>query len=630
MKIQKSKIVGITMALILLMVAMLFGCSGDNSNDKKEIKFADAGWDSIKFHNAVAGTILEELYGYSWSEIPGSTPVTHQGLLSGEIDGHMEIWTANISTYEEDKKEGRFQELGTNFDDNYQGFYVPRYVIEGDSERGIKPSAPDLKYVWDLKKYPGVFADEENPSKGRVYGAIPGWEVDQIMNKKYLHYGLDENFIYFRPGSEAALATAISSAYEKGVPVVAYYWEPTWLLGMYDMVLLEDEPYDAKTYSQGKSALPAVNVTLGVSNAFKEGDNAEAIMFLSKYKTSSKLTSEALAYMQESGADYVETAKWFLSENSELLDEWLSPEDSEKIKASLNIATEGSDGEKNFPVILDIDLEAIDSSVTNLSIRFGGFFNLIKGFLNNFVGGINYLLLLIPWFVMILAVVFGIWLTSKNVLTSVFYGILIFLIGAVGLWGLMLETLSIIIVSVIIALLLGFPIGVLVSASDRLDKILRPVLDTMQTMPVFVYLIPAMVFFGLGKPPAVIATTIYAIVPMIRLTNHGIRQINPEVIEAANAFGSTKLQTLIKVQIPQALPTIMTGINQTLMMAMSMVVTTSMIGASGLGMEVLISVNRVEMGRGLISGTAVVIIAIILDRITQGLINKSEVEKSDQ
>ncbi|NMA23715.1 MAG: ABC transporter permease subunit, partial [Spirochaetales bacterium] len=153
----------------------------------------------------------------------------------------------------------------------------------------------------------------------------------------------------------------------------------------------------------------------------------------------------------------------------------------------------------------------------------------------------------------------------------------------------------------------------------------RPVLDTMQTMPVFVYLIPAMVFFGLGKPPAVIATTIYAIVPMIRLTNHGIRQIDKEVIEAAHAFGSTKMQTLIKVQIPQALPTIMTGVNQTLMMAMSMVVTTSMIGASGLGMEVLISVNRVEMGRGLVSGTAVVIIAIILDRITQGLIKKSEV-----
>ncbi len=222
------------------------------------------------------------------------------------------------------------------------------------------------------------------------------------------------------------------------------------------------------------------------------------------------------------------------------------------------------------------------------------------------------------------------WKVSRKIRKGILYGALLSLIGAVGLWSLMIETLSIIIASVIISLVLGFPIGILLSTSDRVDRIMRPILDTMQTMPVFVYLIPAMVFFGLGKPPAVIATTVYAIVPMIRLTNHGIRQINKEVVEASLAFGSTKIQSLVKVQIPQALPTIMTGVNQTLMMAMSMVVTTSMIGASGLGMEVLIAVNRVEMGRGLVSGSAVVIIAIILDRITQGLIHSSEVESDGE
>lgn len=278
-----------------------------------------------------------------------------------------------------------------------------------------------------------------------------------------------------------------------------------------------------------------------------------------------------------------------------------------------------------FPVDLSIDLRAIDSTVNNISVRFGGFFGAIKSILNVSVGAINSILNMIPWFVLVFGVGIALFWITKKISSGIIYGGLLFLIGALGLWSLMLETLSIIIVSVIIALLFGFPIGVLVSASDRADRIIRPVLDTMQTMPVFVYLIPAMVFFGLGKPPAVIATTIYSIVPMIRLTNHGIRQINEEVIEAAHAFGSTKMQTLFKVQIPQALPTIMTGVNQTLMMAMSMVVTTSMIGASGLGMEVLLSVNRVEMGRGLVSGTAVVIVAIILDRITQGLIKKSEV-----
>ena len=124
----------------------------------------------------------------AWEEVPGSSPVTHEGVLSGEIDVHMEEWTMNIPTYEDDVAQGRMQQLSVNFDDNRQGFYVPRYVIEGDSEKGIEPMAPDLKTVEDLKKYPDVFPDEENPSKGRVYGAIPGWDADDLMFAKYEYY----------------------------------------------------------------------------------------------------------------------------------------------------------------------------------------------------------------------------------------------------------------------------------------------------------------------------------------------------------------------------------------------------------------------------------------------------------
>lgn len=339
---------------ILLLVGILsltlIGCStgdegpstngddpgGEVSYEGVEIKFADAGWDSIRFHNAVAGTIAEELWGYTWSEVTGSTPVTHQGIISGEIDAHMEMWTDNIPPYPEDLAAGRLQELSTNFDDNFQGVYVPRYVIEGDAERGIEASAPDLQYIWDLKDYPDVFPDDENPGMGRMYGAIPGWEVDQILHNKFMHYELDENFVYFRPGSDAALATAITSAYERGEPIAAYYWEPTWLLGMYDMVLLDDEPYNPDNYLDGESALPAVNVTIVVSNNFAEQGNEEFIAFLSNYETSSALTSEGLAYMQETGADYLATAKWFLSEHEELLDEWLEVEDAQTMKDFLS------------------------------------------------------------------------------------------------------------------------------------------------------------------------------------------------------------------------------------------------------------------------------------------------------
>jgi ABC-type proline/glycine betaine transport system permease subunit len=271
-----------------------------------------------------------------------------------------------------------------------------------------------------------------------------------------------------------------------------------------------------------------------------------------------------------------------------------------------------------FPFQIKIDVNAIDKAVRDFAIAFDGVLKLIRNGLNGLLNSTQSLLTFIPWWVLVLLVVFLGYKQTGKIKTGIVYGLMLSAIGIVGLWGLMLTTLSIVIASVALSILLGFPIGVLISTSDRANRWVRPILDTMQTMPVFVYLIPAVLLFGLGKTPAVIATTIYAVVPIIRLTNLGIRQVDSEVVEAAKAFGSTRSQAMLKVQIPQAWPTIMAGVNQTLMMAMAMVVTASMIGAAGLGMEVLISVNRVEVGRGLVSGTAVVLLAILLDRLSQG------------
>ena len=163
-----------------------------------------------------------------------------------------------------------------------------------------------------------------------------------------------------------------------------------------------------------------------------------------------------------------------------------------------------------------------------------------------------------------------------------------------------------------------------VEFAAALAAAVRPVLDAMQTMPTFVYMIPAVMLLGPGKVPAVLATVIYAVVPVVRLTSHGIQQVDKEVVEAARAFGSSRWQILAKVQIPQALPTIMTGINQTMMMAVAMVVTCAMIGANGLGMEVLIAINRTESGRGIIAGISIVILAIIIDRLTQSFSAKGD------
>ena len=276
-----------------------------------------------------------------------------------------------------------------------------------------------------------------------------------------------------------------------------------------------------------------------------------------------------------------------------------------------------------FPIVIPPDTKAIDTVIRRFAVSYSWLFeDIIRKGLTSFVNGIFWLLNLIPWFVLAGLVFMIGWKSRKKVSSGALYTLFLCLIGVSGLWELMNMTLAIVIAGVLIALAVGLPAGTLISGSDRANSIVRPILDLMQTMPVFVYLIPALLFFGMGSASAVIATVIYAIVPVIRLTSLGIRQVDREVVEAAKAFGSTRWQALIKVQIPQALPTIMTGVNQTLMMAMSMVVTCSMIGARGLGNEVLIAVQRIEIGRGLVAGLAVVVLAVLLDRLTQGWFDK--------
>lgn len=194
-----------------------------------------------------------------------------------------------------------------------------------------------------------------------------------------------------------------------------------------------------------------------------------------------------------------------------------------------------------------------------------------------------------------------------------------FLIEGMGLWPETMDTLALIFTAVIIALLIGIPIGIWASKNDVVEKTVRPILDFMQTMPAFVYLIPAVLFFQLGKVPGVVATLVFATPPAVRLTNLGIRQVPEEVKEAALAFGSNPRQMLFKVELPVALPTILAGVNQTIMLALSMVVIASLIGAGGLGQPVLVGIQQLNIGLGFEGGIAIVILAIFLDRITQSL-----------
>lgn len=339
---KKKLLLFILYNVLCLSILMFFtGCGSQTSSSDTDsdtpikVVFGDPGWDSVKFHDAVAMFIGETAYNIDAEEVSGSTAITYSGLKSGDIDVYMETWSNNIATYDADIAAGTIKELSVNYDDNAQGFYVPRYVIEGDASRGIKASAPDLKTVADLAKYSDVFQDPDDPSKGRIYGAISGWEVDEVMRAKYEYYGLDSCYNYVDPGSDSALSAAIASAYEKGEPIVAYYWTPTWITGKYDLVLLEDNPYNADDYEKGACACPSVRVTVCVNGDFDQ-EAPDFCDFLSNYHTSSDLTAEALAYINDNDASYADAAKWFLKEHDDLLDEWLPADKAKLVREALN------------------------------------------------------------------------------------------------------------------------------------------------------------------------------------------------------------------------------------------------------------------------------------------------------
>ncbi|WLR95110.1 ABC transporter permease [Shinella zoogloeoides] len=262
--------------------------------------------------------------------------------------------------------------------------------------------------------------------------------------------------------------------------------------------------------------------------------------------------------------------------------------------------------------------DGVDSAVNYILDNFAPLLDMIAAAIGAVTNGIQAALLATPMPLgLAILVLLSLWRVGFGF--AAFTAVSLWLVDHMGLWSAMMETLSLVLASTLVAMVTGLPLGIAMARSDRVAAVVRPVLDLMQTMPAFVYLIPAAMFFGLGAVPGTIATVIFSMPPVVRLTNLGIRQVHAEFIEAGNAFGCTAAQLLFKVQLPNALPSIMAGINQTIMLSLSMVVIASMIGAGGIGNTVLTGIQRLDVGTGFEGGIAVVILAVILDRITQSL-----------
>jgi len=231
---------------------------------------------------------------------------------------------------------------------------------------------------------------------------------------------------------------------------------------------------------------------------------------------------------------------------------------------------------------------------------------------------LNWVLHSTPFPIFLIGAVALVWrIAGKHVAGFTFVALIV--INLLGLWADTMTTLAMVLTAVLFCTVIGVPVGVLAARSNRFDIVLRPILDVMQTIPSFVYLVPIVMLFGIGLVPGIIATIIFAFPPIVRLTNLGIRQVSADLVEAAESFGSTRRQLLLDIQIPLAMPTIMAGLNQTLMMALSMVVMAALIGAGGLGLTVYTSIGRLQVGSAALGGIGIVLMAIVLDRVTQAL-----------
>lgn len=281
--------------------------------------------------------------------------------------------------------------------------------------------------------------------------------------------------------------------------------------------------------------------------------------------------------------------------------------------------------EKEFSILdpfSSVDLGLADSAdgVKQWAIANRAIIQPIKKFFNEMIVGIDTALNAVPPLIMLLILILIAWQAAGR-RVAILVGVSMVVLGFLSpnAWGLAMTTLAIVVSAVIMSFIIGLPIGILAGKNDRFETAIRPILDTMQTIPAFVYLVPVVMLIGIGNVSGVIVTVIFALPPLIRLTSLGIRGVNPSVVEAARAFGASPRQILLKVELPLATPTILAGVNQTIMLSLSMVVIASMISVKGLGNEVLRAMGRLDAGKALVGGLGIVILAIVLDRITQGM-----------
>jgi len=593
-----------TLATVLVVCVLLLAtqataapANGLDGPSCRTVRLSDVGWTDVTATTATFGVLLRDL-GYQPQITVLSVPVTFASMKNKDIDVFLGNWMptqeGDIKDY---LKDGSVEVIGANLNGAMYTLAVPAYTyaLGLHDFADIQRFGPQLKYS--------------------IYGLEPGNDGDRLVLTmiKQNMFGLGSFKLV--ESSEQGMLAEVERAGRTQSPIVFLAWDPHPMNMRFDIRYLTGG--DAVFGPNFGGANVFTNTRAGYSN---ECPNIGRL--LRNLKFTPRGESQIMASMLDKHETPEAAAKAWLQANPRVVASWLAGVYTIDGRPALDaIRVSKSNSGWSFEQWISGHKIPVGATVAQIieyvkahgRVLFDGVSAAVRGSVN----GLTFLLVAIPSWLLILAIGGLTWLLRRSVTLVVFVVVAMLFIMNQGYWIPTMETLSLVIAAALVSTLVGVPLGIAAAHRPRLYSVLRPVLDLMQTLPTFVYLIPTLVLFGLGVVPGLISTVIFALPAPIRLTQLGISSVPKPLLEAGEAFGATRLQMLWKVELPSAAPTIIAGITQCIMLSLSMVVIAALVGAGGLGVPVVRALNTVQVGMGFEAGFVIVLLAIILDRISR-------------
>jgi glycine betaine/proline transport system substrate-binding protein len=591
----------ITAAGGLLLAALAFtATAATDPASCRIVRFSDIGWTDVTATTGLASRLVRML-GYQPAVTVLSVPVTYASLKNRDIDVFLGNWmpaqAADLRPYQVD---GSVEVIGANLDGAKYTLAVPAYLYEAGLRdfNDIRRFAPELKH--------------------EIYGIEPGNDGNRLvltMIKENQH-GLGDFKLV--ESSEQGMLSQVERAVAAKRPIVFFGWEPHPMNTRFDMRYLTGG--DASFGPNYGGATVYTNVRAGY---LQECPNVGRLVRNLKFTL--RAESEIMAGILDRKLTPEAAAEEWLRKNPQALTPWfdgVTTFDGKPVPLAVDapsaVSAERAGGFEGWITTHKIPLgRGLETAIDWIKGHGKAFFAGVSAVIQWSVDGVNAALVAIPGIVLILAIAGLAYGLHRSIALVVFVIAGLLFIMNQGYWAATLETLSLVFVSAVFSALIGVPVGIAAAHRPRLYAALRPVLDLMQTLPTFVYLIPTLVLFGLGVVPGLISTVIFAVPAPIRLTHLGISSVPKTLLEAGDAFGATPMQRLWKIELPSARPTILAGITQCIMLSLSMVVIAALVGAGGLGVPVVRALNSVQIDVGFEAGIAIVLLAIILDRISR-------------